>query len=555
MSKWKINLASETRSLENPAVPLWSPAAYNYLGAPRSSSGVAIDRQTVLGYPAVWRALNLVSHKIGRLPLSVYRRNKDGGREEDTEHPAYWLLSRRPSDLYTPFTFKSTMIAHALLHGNSFAWILRDDVGRPEELVILNPEQTGVAVNRGQVTYYVRMGMDTRTILPENVLHIKGLGHDGLVGYSVLDCLREAFGLGLAAQRYGSVFFRNNGSPGPMILTFPAGVKLDKEQQQQLREQIDQLHGGLDNAHRPMILANGGAIGNFKIDNNTAQFLQTREFEVAAGIANIFGIPAHKLGVPRNSSYNSLESEERAFLFDTLDGWLVAFEEECESKLLKESQQVRDSHFVEFDRRSLEQADYKTRSESLIAEVNNGLRTLNEARALLNLPSIGEDGDRLRQPVNITFTDLLPEEGEVDSQVVKDVALTDDPNPPAEQTAGPTSGKSPTKDDPVDGQPVRLKALLASVVRRWLVRAGKAAEAASRRPDWRTWLESGLDEHRGVLVEGIAPASPDPEKAANAMLGALREELSAVLPEQAGTVFERISPEAWAETILENNHE
>src|SRR4051812_13416268 len=124
MRKRKQVRPRERRSLENPAVPLWSPAAYNYLGGARSSAGVAVDRTTVLAYPAVWRALTLVSHKIGRLPLSVYRRNKQGGREQDYEHPAYWLLARRPSSLYTPFVFKSLMVSHAMLHGNGYAWIL-----------------------------------------------------------------------------------------------------------------------------------------------------------------------------------------------------------------------------------------------------------------------------------------------------------------------------------------------------------------------------------------------------------------------------------------------
>src|SRR5438552_1753844 len=122
MAKRTNTKRSEKRSLENPAVPLWSPAAENYLGFPRSSAGVAVDRQSVLGYPAVWRALNLVSGKIARLPLDVFKRNKDGGREIDTEHPAHWLLSRCPSNLYTPHTFKKTLVQHALLHGNGFAW-------------------------------------------------------------------------------------------------------------------------------------------------------------------------------------------------------------------------------------------------------------------------------------------------------------------------------------------------------------------------------------------------------------------------------------------------
>jgi len=189
----------QRRSLENPAVPLWSPAAYNYLGSPRSSAGVAVDRNSVLAYPAVWRALTLVSHKIGRLPLNVYRRNKGGGREVDYDHPAQWLLARQPSELYTPFVFKSQLITHALLHGNGFAWIIRDGMGQPTELTILDPATVGIKYQGNSLSYFVRLdAATTKTILPENLIHIKGISQDGLIGISVLDALRESFGLGLA---------------------------------------------------------------------------------------------------------------------------------------------------------------------------------------------------------------------------------------------------------------------------------------------------------------------------------------------------------------------
>ena len=443
MFQWLRNLfTGEKRSLENPAVPLWSPAAENYLGFPRSSSGVAVDRQSVLGYPAVWRCLNLVAGKIAKLPLDVYRHNSDGGREVDTEHPAHWLLSKRPSNLYTPHVWKKTLVQHALLHGNGFAWIIRDSVGRPDELLILNPEHTGISLDGGNLLYFTRIGQDEiKKILPENIIHLKGLSHDGLIGYSVIDALREAFGIGIAAQRYGSIWFRNNGSPGPFILKFPG--RMDQPQIDQLREQWDKLHSGIDNSHRWALIANGGSVENFKIDNNTAQFLQTREFEVACGIASIFGVPASKLGIKINTSYGSLEQEEKAFLNDCLDDWLTMIEEEVETKLLKQSQLVRDSHYIEFDRRSLEQADTKQHADTLIALVNGGLLTENEARAELNRPAVsGGDGDRMRVPSNLVFVDQLAE---------KDTALSDNPQP-AENTAGQTTDQQePIDDNPVQG--------------------------------------------------------------------------------------------------------
>lgn len=525
------------RSLNNPAVNLSSPEAYNYLCAGNSSSsGAVVNRLTMLGYPAVWRCVTLISNKVGRLELNVFKRTRDNGREVDYNHPSQWLLNRRPSTLYTPFVFKSTLMSHALIHGNAYAWIVRNDNARPEELIILNPESTFPVMDKGRLYYSVKVGNTYRAELPENILHIRGLGHDGLVGYDICTILRDAFSLGIAAQKYGNTFFRNNGNPGPTIITVPTNIK-DKEFLKRFREEWNSVHQGLDRSHRVAILENGMEIKPFSIDHDSMQFLQTREFEVKQ-IASIFGVPAHKLGADNNSSYGSLESEERAFLLDCLHAHLINWEEECELKLLKDSQAVRDSHFIEFDIRSLEQADHKTTTDCLIAEVNNGLLTLNEARALLNLPTV-EDGERGRIPANITYSDLLPAEGEE--------------MPPA----APPPAQDDSQDELPQQQPAqdRLQPLLASVVNRFVNRLEKAAVAASKRHDWQEWVNTGLHEHRSVLIDSISPVCQDnAEHLADNLLATWQAELSAVTREQVNLVFSRIDSEAIAANILKENN-
>jgi HK97 family phage portal protein len=539
MFQWLNKINPFKRSIENPAVPLWSPTAYDYLVGKRSTAGIPVNRESVLGIAALWRGVNLISHKVGRLPLTVYKRQDDGGRLPDTEHPAWWLLSKRPSNLYTPFTFKSTLTSHALLHGNGYGYIFRDDIARPEEIIILSPEQTFPVFSKGQLYYVTRIGGEERKLLPENVLHLKGLSHDGLVGYSVIDVLRETFGLTLAQSRYASVFFRNNGSPGPTILKCPTWLK-DVEARKKFREEWDKLHTGIDNSHKLALLEGGMDIVQNNIDHEAMQLIESRQFSIIE-IANVLGIPPHKLGANVTTSYGSLESEERAFLNDCLDGWLTAWEEECELKLLKESQAVRDSHFVEFDRRSLEQADYKTRSESLIAEVNNGLRSDNEARAMLNLPSVGPDGDRLRMPGNITFIDLL---------APKDDPATDEPEPEVETPAtGEPDASEPVETDPVspddddgtgpDGE--RLAGLLHSIVIRQLRRLDKALSAASKKEGFEPAQE--LARHLDVFVDAVRPASRNAEKVVDAFLDGLGDELEAVTREQIQAVLRR--QDAW----------
>jgi len=550
MFNWLTNWfkGKEQRSLENPAVPLWTPTAYDYLVGRRSSAGVPVNRQSVLGITPLWRGVNLISQKVARLPLNVYKKNKDGGREIDVEHPAQWLLACRPSALYTPFSFKQTMVYHALLHGNAYAYIFRQEFGEPEELLILNPDYTFPALDNGKLWYVTRMNNTDRKLLPENVFHLKGLSDDGIVGHSVIDVLREALGLTMAQQRYASTFFRNDGSPGPLILKTPNFLK-DDEYRKQFREQWSKIHEGLDNKHRVAILENGLEPVVNEIDHEKQQFIESRQFSII-DIANVVGVPPHKLGANVTTSYGSLESEERAFLNDTLDGWLTAIEEEAELKLLTTRQVTSASRFIEFDRRSLEQADYKTRSESLIGEVNNGIRTENEARALLNLPSVGSDGDRLRMPSNITFIDLVGP---------KDDPATDEPEPMVETSpaTGDTDEKEPVNTDPngagigVDAPDSnRFKALLKSVVERACKRIRKAMEARKHAEPSQV-----LAEHQSVVIESLEPATDHAAAFVDEWFKGLAEECRAVLPEQLDSVLDRIDANAITERLMKHGNE
>lgn len=410
-----------SRSAENPAVPLSSLVdeesdTYQALaGGGYNASGVKINRTRALGLSAVWRGVNLIAGDVGRHSFRVYAYDGDG-LTPDPAHRAVRVM-RRPNEYMTPFTFRQTLQAHALLSGNGYAYIVRDkETAWPLELLPLDPEQTYPIRADGQLWYVSRCGdpipgkrRNNRQfvkIQSADVLHIKGLGFDGLVGYSVMRILRETLGVAVAARDYGARYFANDGSVG-VVLQCPAGMKA--EAIDNLRNSWSKLHVGLKNAHRFAILRDGVSIANYSRTNaRDAQLLENRQFD-AREIANVLGVPPHKVGDPSRTAYNSLESENQGYQEDTLGRWFVSWEQECDSKLLTEAEKIRETHCCRFDPRPLSGVPLVSQASFFSTMTTMGAMNVDEVRAALNMnPIPGGAGKVYRVPVNLAPSTPAP---------------------------------------------------------------------------------------------------------------------------------------------------
>lgn len=417
-------------SAENPAVPLSSlgddDGAY---GAGETSAGVRVTRRRALGYSAVWRAVNLISGDIGRIPLCVYRRG-EGGKTIDTVHPAYRLLRRKPNPYMTAFIFRRTLQAHALTEGNGYAYIVRNMVdGRPQELLLLDPDNTWAARVGGELWYVTQAPAkdsprkrETLRIPATDMLHIRGLGFDGLAGYPVLRVLRDTIGKAIAARDYGTRYFANSARPG-LVIEVPASMK--EQAIRNMRESWERLHKGVDNAHRVGILRDGARLSVYDTNAKNAQLIENLNFD-AREIANVFGVPAHKLGDPSRTAYNSLESENQSYLDDTLDGWFCAHEEECWDKLLSEEEKRTESHEILFTRRELARANLSARGAYYSQAVNGGWMSRDEVRREENLNPIPDGkGSVFTIPVNVAPA-VAPDVAPPQDPLLPDTATTTD---------------------------------------------------------------------------------------------------------------------------------
>lgn len=341
-----------------------------------------VTHRRALGYPAVWRAVSLISGDVAKLPLIVYRQN-GRNKEPDAAHPAYRVLLRKPNDAMTAFVFKQTLMLHVLTRGNGYAYIDRAGNGDVLALLLLDPGAVEPIRVGGTLWYLYRPpnGGQWRKLSADEVLHVKGMGYDGLQGYPVLSIAREALGAAIAARDHSARYFGNGARPGG-VLEHPG--KLSDAARKNMRDSWDRVHRGLENAHKVAILEEGTKYQGFASNARDAQLLETREFD-AREVANIFGVPTHKLGDPSKVAYNSLGEENQSYYDDTLSRWLHVFAEEAHDKVLSESEKAAESHCVDFDYQEIQRANLPQQVDYVQKLTAANIIDVNEARAVFGM--------------------------------------------------------------------------------------------------------------------------------------------------------------------------
>lgn len=342
-------------------------------------NGQLVNARTILKHPAVWRGVDLISTSLAKIPFSVYERESDGRREAD-EHDAYAVL-KRPNDIYSRFQLMKCWVVNTLTHGDGFIWIQQDEFGRPMGLYLLDSGQTSIHSSQFGVHYTTTDKDGVRHRLDSSeVLHLRGLGNDGICGLKIANVLCEAFGLGLTLQDYQNLFFENAGRPS-VVIKLPETVTT-LEQAEEFREAWDNVHGGPANAFKPALMMPGADVSVLPNDSAIESLANLREHDLVT-IANCLGIVPHRIGAKSVSvSYGSLEQENLSFLQD-IDGWITQGEQEMSLKLLRPSEQV--SHYIEGTREALVQSDSKTKAELLALYRRNGMMSDEQIARKMNV--------------------------------------------------------------------------------------------------------------------------------------------------------------------------
>ena len=373
-----------------------SGSAYRFfMGS--STSGKRVNERSAMQMTAVYSCVRILSEAVAGLPLHLYQYTDKSSKEKAIDNPLYFLLHDEPNTEMTSFVFRETLMTHLLLWGNAYSQIIRNGKGEVVGLYPLMPDR--MTVNRdekGRLYYeYMVSSDDAKTLKdgtvrlsPYDVLHILGLGFDGLVGYSPIAMAKNAIGLAIAAEEYGSKFYANGATPSG-ILEYPGTVK----EPDKVRESWNAGFGGSSNAHKIAVLEEGMKYTPISISSNEAQFLETRKFQINE-IARIFRVPPHMVGDLEKSSFSNIEQQSLEFVKYTLEPWLVRWEQAMQRSLIP--QDDKSKYFIKFNVDGLLRGDYQSRMQGYATARQNGWMSANDIRELENLDRIpAEDGGDL----------------------------------------------------------------------------------------------------------------------------------------------------------------
>jgi len=432
--------------------------------AARSVSGLRVSPDASLRLSAVYACVRILSETMASLPIVLYRKRPDGGKDRVTDHWLYPLLCRRPNRYQNPFEWREMLQGHLALRGNAYNQIITNPRGEIIELVPIHPDRVRVELLRsGQFRYRVTDRFGDETILPRgDVWHLRGLSSDGLLGMSPIELARESLGMALAAQEYGARFFANDAKPTGGWIEFPGSFK-DAEAKKIFRESYQQAQSG-SNRGKVLVLENGMKFHEVGVTNKDAQFLELRKFQIT-DIARLFRVPPHMIADLDRATFSNIEQQSLEFVMHTMTPWAERWEAAIERDLIFENEDLE----VEFDFANLMRGDAASRSAYYQSGIQNGWLTRNEARAAENLNPIAGLEQPLRPLNMVEESDAEESESENSSS----------DTPPSTETETETEAESDLGLNPVDADlRLRFGALVESNARRLARRIHKKGAIA-----------------------------------------------------------------------------
>ncbi len=374
------------------------------VGGGTSKAGASVSEDTALTLSGVYACVRVLSGTIASLPFIVLRRRPEGGKERAPDHHLYPLLHDRASDEMTAFEYRETTMVHLLLWGNAYTFKVHDRLGRVAALYPIHPARVAVArpVPGEPLEYRVRISDGTERVYgPRNIMHLRLMSTDGMVGRSVISLAREDCGLALAEREFGARWFGEGAHPSGII---EHEATLSPEARREFKEEVRRKYAGLGKSHGLMVLEKGLKFHPVTVPPEDSQFLESRKFSLSE-ICRWFRVPAHLVNDLDRATNNNVEELNRDFVRYVVREHCVRLEQAVLHSLFPEAD--RASYFAEFNLDGILRGDPKARAEVFAIMWEHGALTSNEWRGKENLNPLGSAADTTFLPLNMAPADRV----------------------------------------------------------------------------------------------------------------------------------------------------
>lgn len=394
LKKFAYRIRSAVSTLANPERWL-----IEMFGGTHSKSGTRVNENTAVKVTAVFACVRLLAQTLASLPLHTYKRVGDG-RERAYDHPLYSLLHSLANPECTSYNFRLIMMVNLLLTGNAYAEIVRNGAGHITELWPISSSRVNIRRNfaTNEIFYDVyTLDGKLRTLYPEKMFHLQWIGTENFDSFKPVALAREAIGLSIATEEFGSRFF-SNGANASGIAEYPG--KLSEDAHNRFEKTFNEKYVGISKNQRVLFLEEGLKFTKLTVNPNEAQAVETREFQVVE-IARFYNVPLHLIQENTKSTSwgTGIEEMNIGFVTFSMRPYLVCWEQEMIKSLFLPSE--RRTYFSEFNVDGLLRGDSKSRAEALDIKMRNGVINADEWRAMDNMnPQPNGIGKKYYRPLN-----------------------------------------------------------------------------------------------------------------------------------------------------------
>ena len=374
----------------------------------QSGSGIIVSENTAMTYSAVWQACRILSESVAQLPMYVCEKEKNGDKIIRSDHAMYKLVHDEPNPYMTQFNWTQKCMYDLCVNGNSYVQIIRNQQGKPVELMPLDHQNITIKILEG-IIYYSDAGTG-QTIDMFDMLHFKTMSKDGIVGLSPIDTLANTISNGLGLLEYSNSYFRNGAKVSGVLQT---DASLSQESVDRLRNSFNMNYSSIGDSNKTLVLEEGLKFNAIRLSNEASQFLSSRELSIAE-IARCFSLPPHLLRDLSKSSFNNIQEQSREFVQFSLMPYIRIFETELTRKLFSNGEKGK--LFIEINTNSLLRGNPQERAEYYRTMLNIGALSVNEIRRKENMNSVDE-GDNLFMQMNMTTLKNITESKNEDDAI------------------------------------------------------------------------------------------------------------------------------------------